>query len=214
MVTVDPNLVAAVWGTAALYGVLVSILIIRTDQIYSDYMRTGSELFYHRAKTWVWTTLLIPVVAFVTITALSLIAILGPNGVSIRRASNTSFWVIIVGVITMAIFTGIVFRLVRRLPPFELPVISCGDASELSSFDTSRTLTKITFVNKGPSPVQYIWIDRHGKEVEKFRTALKAEGTPQVLETWAGHLWMVQDQERKCICFYRAREEPGGVTIK
>jgi hypothetical protein len=208
----DPNLVAAVWGTAALYGVLVSILIIRTDQIYQEYMKTGSELFYHRAKTWVWTTRLIPAVAFVTILGLSLIAIFGPNSVPIK--SSTSFWVVFAGVVTMAIFIGIVFRLVRPLPPFELPPISCADGGKLSSFDTSRTLTKITFINRGTSPVQYVWIDRHGDEREKFRVALNPDGTPQVLETWAGHLWMVQDSEHKCLVLYRAREVPGGVTIK
>jgi hypothetical protein len=104
--------------------------------------------------------------------------------------------------------------LVRRLPPFELPVIGCEEAGGLSSFDTSRTLTKITFVNKGVTPVQSIWIDRQGNEVEKYRTKLEPTGTPQVIETWAGHLWMLQDQERKCIGLYRAREEPGGVIIK
>jgi hypothetical protein len=102
----DANLVAATWGIAALYGVLVSILIIRTDQIYQAYIERGSELFYQRAKTWAWTTRLIPVVAFVTIMGLSLIAIFGSNGVSTTWPPSTSLWVILAGVITMAVFTG------------------------------------------------------------------------------------------------------------
>jgi hypothetical protein len=213
--TLDPNLVAAVWGVAALYGVLAGFLISRTDQIYQEYMEKGTIVSNQRAKTWALTTRALPVAAFVTIAVLSLVAVFEPGGVSITRPPGTSFWIILAGVITMVVFTVTIFRLVRKIPQFELPVINCGaGADELRSRDTSLSLTKICLVNEGAAPVQYVWIDRHGNTVEHYRKILDPDGIPRIFETWAGHLWMLQDMDRKCIGVYRAREEPGGVFIK
>lgn len=211
----DPNLVAAVWGIAALYGVLAGFLINRTDQIYQDYMEKGTLVSNDRAKTWALTTRALPVAAFVTIAALSLVAVFEPGGVSTTRPPGTSFWIILAGVITMVVFTVTIFRLTRQIPQFELPVIDCENSTdELRSRDTSLSLTKMCLVNEGATPVQYVWIDRDGKAVERYRKTLNPDGVPKIFETWAGHLWMLQDLEGNCIGAYRAREEPGGVFLK
>lgn len=214
MLMLDPNLVAALWGVAALYGVLVSILVIRADQIYESYIEKGTKVWYERARTWAWTTLAIPVIAFVAIVALSVIAIGKKNGVPVTWPPGANFWNILIAVISMVVFAGIVFMLVRVPPPFELSLIRCEDAGELVSVDTTWTKTKMTFINNSPTAVQYIWVDRHGVlRKEGFCRELRNDGQPQLEETWAGHLWKVQDMGGKCICYVRAREQPGAVII-
>jgi hypothetical protein len=210
----DSNLVAAVWGIAALYGVVVALLIPRTDQIYQAYIEAGTDVSHQRARIWARTTRLIPVIALLTVMGLSLVAIFGKNGVSITWPPSTSLWVILAGVISMLIFIGIVFVLVRRVPPFELPIIGCENAGRLSSVDQFRKEAKIYIVNESAAAVQYVWIDRKGKPADTLHARLNPGGKPVILNTYAGHLWMFQDSENKCIGLYRAREEPGGVIIR
>jgi hypothetical protein len=211
----DPNLVTAVWGIAALYGVVTGLLITRADQIYQAYLENGTPVSHQRARTWAMTTLVLPVIALVTIIALSLIAIFGRGGISTTWPPSISFWVVLAGAVTMLIFTAVIFRLVRRVPPFELSAISCEEgADELRSRDSTLSPAKLYWVNEGSAPVQYLWIDRQGNAVERYRKKLDHDGIPRITDTWTGHLWALQDLEGKCIGFYRAREEPGGIIIR
>src|SRR5215469_8899598 len=59
----DANLVVALWGAISLFGVLVALLIPRTDQNYQTFLDVGSPEAYQRARTWAFVTRSVPLLS-------------------------------------------------------------------------------------------------------------------------------------------------------
>jgi hypothetical protein len=205
----DQNLVTALWGAIALYGVLAALLIPRADQNYQIFLDKGTPGPYKRARYWARVTLAVPLLSLVTVLVISLIAIRLKNGVSLTWPPTSSLWVIIIGVATQLIFLAIIGVLVVRLPPYEIPE---RNASELGTLRSSDYLTEsyIWFFNETSSSVEIFWVDYHG--VEQSRGSV--DQLPMVQATYDTHVFVVRNLTGDFVALFVARDVPGGAFIR
>jgi VHL beta domain len=225
----DANLVAAVWGAIALYGVLASLITPRTDTNYRTFLKEGTEETYKAAKYWTRVTISIPLVALLTVLAVSLIAILQKNGVPLTWPPTSSLWVILIGLASQVVFLVFVGLLVPLfMPPYYLKP---GNLRELNERDESgnwkvrsrdyTSPTIIWFVNATDTPISLYWCDYEGQEVPYDPPLASKDRRSQ--GTFDTHPWVARvarsENETKNetpetpVALFVARKLPGGALI-
>ena len=208
----DANLVVALWGAISLFGVLVALLIPRTDQNYQTFLELGSPEAYQRARTWALVTRSVPLLAFCEVLGISLVGLL-PKDVSLTWPPSTSVWVIIAGLVTQLLFTAIVIMLVKWPPSYNIPALNSDKLPGLKSH-AFGSQSLIFFINKRPEPVRLSWVDYNGTEQDRGIIYPGNEDNPQGQNTSASHPFVVRDQkDNSFIALFVARSAPGRAVI-
>lgn len=208
----DANLVAAVWGAIALYGVLASLLVPRTDNNYRTFLDKGTEETYKAAKYWARITFAVPLVALFTVLAVSLIAILPRKGVPLTWPPTSSLWVVFIGLVSQLFFLIFVGLLVTLFPPsYDLPVRNLNELETLKSRDFSNQ-TIVYFANETDWPINLYWIDYDGHEI--FYGPPLGPKELRRSETFATHPWVARNQDGTPVALFEARKVPGRAVIK
>jgi hypothetical protein len=92
-----------------------------------------------------------------------------------------------------------------RLQPF-----NCDQALMLSSTQSVEQ-TQVTFTNDSKNLVKVFWVKDSSQKDHYFTLSPGQKGA---VDTWATHVWEVQDDSGTCQGVYVADREPGQVHIR
>jgi hypothetical protein len=206
----DQNVVTTIWGAIALFGVLVSLMVPRTEQAYSEFIAQGTALAHRRATTWTNATRTIPFVVAVMVTLLTLTAYLGDGSISAGLPPSRSSWIVISAPLLQLVFAIAILLVTTKPREYDLHPLTGVTEPDLRSSGHGHA-TKLSFVNQRSAPVRYQWLDWQGSHQSR---SIVQPDTPAIESTYDGHVFVVEDVEGRVLGYYRARDEPAQIVLR
>jgi hypothetical protein len=212
-VLMDQNLIAVEWGLLGLFGVVVTLLIPRSDEHYRNFLASGSDRDHQHARRWMLITRIMPIIVLLAVVGLF---ILGARDVKLKYyppavhlLNDKSFWLLAAGVATQAVFTGMVWILVRSVK-LRYPILrplGCDDKKRQSMDFDRKTL--IRFINKTDTEIKILWLDYKGSPVVRDSVSAKDE---RIENTYVSHPFMAK-AGNVCIAVFLPKKLPAKAII-
>lgn len=204
----DEVFITSLWGVLTLFGVFVSLLVTRSEEILRHFTERTSAEMRDRAANWARLTRGVSIGSLVVAALMSLIW-----GVAHDWAwdlpGDPMFWLLVVAIASQLAFIIVIWRLVP-LPKFvTLRVRPCTDRNGLKSTSWNNNTT-VLFRNNSSIDLKLYWVDYKGNEI------LREQLSPQEVvgqKTWETHPFVIRDAEQRCIAIFLPDKSPGEAII-